>query len=69
VREFVFIADETSTHITVSAGVATYPSGPSIDSVDGLLRAADVALYRAKDAGRDRVVFDEGAAQAGAPDR
>ena len=38
-----------------SAGVATFPS-PEIDSVDALIRAADVALYRAKDLGKDRVV-------------
>ena len=58
VREFVFLADERPTRITVSAGVATYPSGPEVDSVDGLVRAADRALYRAKDTGRDRVVRD-----------
>ena len=44
VREFVFIEDETPTRITVSAGVATFPSTTDIDSVDGLLRAADVAV-------------------------
>jgi two-component system cell cycle response regulator len=56
VRDFVFLEDETPWRITVSAGVATYPDTPGIDSVDALVRAADVALYRAKDAGRDRVV-------------
>ena len=40
--------------ITLSLGVAIYPEhGRSIDSV---LRAADAALYRAKQEGRDRVV-------------
>jgi diguanylate cyclase (GGDEF)-like protein len=56
VAEFVFLADTAPTRITVSAGVATYPSLPAIDSVDALVRAADAALYRAKDAGRDCVV-------------
>jgi len=56
VRDFVFLEDETPWRITVSAGVATYPDTPGIDSVDALVRAADVALYRAKDAGRNRVV-------------
>ena len=55
VREFEFLADESACRVTVSAGVATFPS-PGIDSVDALLRAADVALYRAKDLGKDRVV-------------
>lgn len=56
VREFTFLADDSPTRITVSAGVATYPSTPDIDSVDSLVRAADQALYMAKDLGRDRVV-------------
>ena len=43
--------------ITLSLGVAIYPEhGRSIDSV---LRAADAALYRAKQEGRDRVVVAE----------
>jgi diguanylate cyclase (GGDEF)-like protein len=40
--------------ITVSAGVATFPLHGA--SSAALIRAADEALYRAKDAGRDRVV-------------
>ena len=43
--------------ITLSLGVAIYPEhGRNIDSV---LRAADAALYRAKQEGRDRVVVAE----------
>ena len=45
------IVDPTKT--TASAGVATFPT--HCDSVDGLLRAADEALYESKRAGRDRV--------------
>ncbi len=51
----MFLADEAPSRVTVSAGVATFPSS-EIDSVDALIRAADVALYRAKDLGKDRVV-------------
>ena len=40
--------------ITISVGVAVFPEHG--ESVDGLLKAADSALYRAKAAGRDRVI-------------
>lgn len=39
--------------VTISAGVACYPEGGS--TTQELLRAADAALYAAKDAGRNRV--------------
>ena len=54
-RQFVFVETERPTRMTVSAGVATFPS-PGIDSADGLIREADKALYRAKHTGKDRVV-------------
>lgn len=40
--------------VTVSGGVAPYRAGQSVDDV---LRAADIALYCAKDAGRDRLAL------------
>ncbi len=40
--------------ITISLGVATYP-GRNIHDMDDLVKAADSALYRAKDAGRNAV--------------
>ncbi|RSD24007.1 GGDEF domain-containing protein [Amycolatopsis eburnea] len=40
--------------LSASIGVATYPDGGT--AVDRLLQAADQALYRAKDAGRNQVV-------------
>ncbi len=58
VREHVFIASGAPVRITVSAGVATYPSFPRIDSAEALVAAADAALYRAKQLGKDRVVED-----------
>ncbi|MET8853738.1 GGDEF domain-containing protein [Amycolatopsis sp. NPDC004625] len=41
-------------NLSASIGVATYPDGGT--AVDRLLQAADKALYRAKDAGRNQVV-------------
>ena len=40
-------------HVDVSIGVASYPQHTQSDN---LLRAADVALYRAKELGRSRIV-------------
>jgi len=54
VLEFVFPPPMEDLTVTVSAGVATYPS-PNIDSIDSLFRQADEALYRAKQTGRNRV--------------
>ena len=44
---------EGGLHITVSVGVASYPEDGT--DADALIRAADRAMYRAKEAGRDRV--------------
>ena len=41
--------------VTVSLGLATYPCD-GVDSADGLVARADQALYRAKAAGRNRVM-------------
>ena len=61
-REFVFLSEESPMHLTVSAGVATFPSHGGISGVDALVDAADRALYRAKERGKDQVVVDAGEA-------
>ncbi|MBI2709812.1 MAG: EAL domain-containing protein [Actinobacteria bacterium] len=53
-----FRVGETDLGITASIGVVL--AGPEVASGDQLLHDADVAMYRAKDAGRDRSeVFDD----------
>jgi len=64
VHEFVFLEDATPMHMTVSAGIATYPSFPGVDSPEALLLAADRALYRAKARGKDTIVADDGIEEA-----
>jgi diguanylate cyclase len=54
IREHVFLAGDRKVHVTVSVGVASYPSA-NVDSPATLIREADQALYRAKEAGRDLV--------------
>ena len=46
--------DSRHLRVTVSIGVATYPATPA-KQIDELIEAADKALYRAKNAGRNRV--------------
>jgi diguanylate cyclase (GGDEF)-like protein len=57
VEDFLFAVGEESTRITVSAGVATYPTSAGGDTVDALVRVADEALFRAKSEGKNRVVL------------
>ena len=59
-EEFVFLAGDTPARMTVSAGVATYPSTGAVDSVVSLVEHADRALYRAKALGKNRVESADG---------
>ena len=49
-------------HVTISAGLAT--SGHGTFSLDEILARADVALYKAKNSGRDLVCYAEGSLQS-----
>ena len=59
IRAFDFLAaDHLTVRLTASIGVATLPDAAG--SADELLRAADIAMYRVKDAGKDGIhIADE----------
>jgi diguanylate cyclase (GGDEF)-like protein len=67
--------DGKSIPMTASFGVSCFPA-PGIENLNDLLKAADVALYRAKDSGRNRVCLaatapgdEDDAASAAGPAR
>ena len=51
--------DELSISITVSCGVTRYSPKNDEKNIAKLIARADAALYQAKDAGRDRVIFKQ----------
>ena len=53
IRAQAIVHDGAEMRVSCSFGVAQ--AGPQTTTLDGLLGAADAALYRAKEAGRDRV--------------
>lgn len=55
IEQHAFKTGDRFTRVTVSLGVATFPS-ERVDSAASLLREADLALYRAKEQGRNRVM-------------
>lgn len=71
-HEFKYGAGE-SLHRTMSCGIAAWPH-PLVTDQEALIRAADEALYVAKESGRNRVVrfdsreFNEHTAQTGSKD-
>lgn len=50
-----FSGELTNLRVTISMGVATYPTS-NLTTIEDLIREADAALYRAKQGGRNRVV-------------
>lgn len=62
-----FLLDDQEIVTTTSIGIAT--RGIDLDQPEDLIRAADVAMYRAKQAGRCRVVAFDQSMQAGAVER
>jgi diguanylate cyclase (GGDEF)-like protein len=57
-EEHVYRYKEFLVRITVSAGIAAIPANRSLQSVGDLLKAADGALYRAKQVSRNRIILD-----------
>ena len=57
-EEHIYKFKELLVRITVSAGVASYPANAQVREENDLLRAADQALYRAKQVSRNRVIVD-----------
>lgn len=55
VQSMRFAGDLSNERVTVSLGVAVFPA-PGLNDIDSLLRAADDALYHAKERGRNLVV-------------
>lgn len=54
VQSAKFSGDLSSLSITVSLGVSSFPS-QNCSTVDGIIKLADDALYRAKESGRNKV--------------
>jgi diguanylate cyclase (GGDEF)-like protein len=57
-EEQVYKYKEFLVRTTVSIGVASYPANAAVTNEDDLLKAADTALYRAKQVSRNRVILD-----------
>jgi len=56
VSEISYSSDSGPFHVTYSAGLAVFPVHSDVTQI---IRAADKALYKAKEAGRNRVVCDD----------
>jgi two-component system cell cycle response regulator len=57
-EEHVYRYREFMVRITVSIGLASIPANQAVRTENDLVRAADEALYRAKQASRNKVILD-----------
>ena len=57
-EEHVYHYRELLVRVTISVGVASYPANRALTGDDALLKAADTALYRAKEVSRNKVIVD-----------
>ena len=56
VAGYIFVQGETQLHVTVSLGLAAYPDD-DFSNTDALVECVDTRLYRAKEAGRNRLIY------------
>ena len=56
VQETPVKANGEPIHVTISLGIASKEENKTVSSIDSLISKADQALYKAKRAGRNRVV-------------
>ncbi|HEU5182647.1 MAG TPA: diguanylate cyclase [Candidatus Polarisedimenticolia bacterium] len=57
-EEHLFQVQDQILRITASAGISSIPTNREVREEEQFLRAADEALYRAKEAGRNKVIVD-----------
>ena len=55
--DFPFVQSEQKMELSVSVGLATFPE--DTESLEDLIRNADIALYNAKSQGKNRVITYE----------
>jgi two-component system cell cycle response regulator len=57
-EDFLFQAQDQIIRVTTSAGISSIPTNRDVREEEQFLRAADEALYRAKEGGRNKVIVD-----------
>ena len=57
-EEHLFQVQDQILRVTTSAGISSIPTNREVREEEQFLRAADEALYRAKEAGRNKVIVD-----------
>ncbi|HEV8376444.1 MAG TPA: diguanylate cyclase [Candidatus Polarisedimenticolia bacterium] len=57
-EDFLFQAKDQIIRVTTSAGISSIPTNRDVREEEQFLRAADEALYRAKEGGRNKVIVD-----------